>query len=301
MGKDINMEKVSCSICGSSASKKYCDVKGFNIVSCCNCGLVYINPRYSGEELNKLYGENYFKQFSTQRKVDYMKDRQFRRNDFNTRLKGISRFKKCGKVLDVGCAAGFFLEVARDNGWDSYGVELSDYAASFARDMLKLNVKSGELEGAKFDSNLFDVITLFDVIEHVRDPGRLLKEARRVLKNDGLLVITTPNIDSVCAKVFKDRFHLLDPLHLVYFSPKTMTAMLSKEGFKVIKLEYPYFNTPYFNIKELKNLAWNIANLKLLYPALRYFGKDKIDAYQSIRSYSFYGNMMSVYAVKDKK
>ena len=295
------MEKVSCSICGSAVSRKYCEIKGFNVVRCCNCGLVYINPRYSREELCKLYGEDYFKKFSTYRKVDYMKDRQFRRNDFKTRLKGISRFKKCGKVLDVGCAAGFFLEVARDNGWDACGVELSDYAASFARNTLKLNVKSGELEGAKFDSNLFDIVTLFDVIEHVRDPKGLLTEVNRILKYDGLVVITTPNIDSVCARVFKDRFHLLDPLHLVYFSPKTIKAILVKEGFKVIKLEYHYFNTAYFNIKELKKLAWNFMHLKLLYPALRYFGKNKIESYQAIRSYSFYGNVMSVYAVKEKK
>ncbi len=294
------MENVSCGVCGSDTGKKYCDIKGFNAVRCCDCGLVYINPRYSHEELHKLYGEEYFKKFSTQRKVDYMKDRQFRAGDFKTRLKSISGFKKCGKVLDVGCAAGFFLEVARDNGWDTCGVELSDYAASFARDTLKLDVKSGELEDAKFNSNSFDVVTLFDVIEHVRDPKRLLKEVNRVLKYDGLIVVTTPNIGSICARVFKDRFHLLDPLHLFYFSPKTISAILAKEGFRVIKLEYPYFNTPYFSIRELKKLARSFVHLKLFHPVLSYFRRSKPEDYLAIRSYSFYGNMMSVYAVKER-
>ena len=295
------MEKVNCSICGSDKSKKQYEVKGFNVNRCDDCGFFYINPRYSQEELNNLYSEDYFKAFSTQRKVDYMKDREFRAKDFQTRLEGIKRYKKAGRVLDVGCAAGFFLEVVQKQGWQACGVELSDYAASFARNELKLNVRTGELAAAKFEPGYFDVITFFDVIEHVGNPKGLVAEANRILKDDGLIVITTPNIDSFCARAFKDRFHLLDPLHLSYFSPKTLEKLLKAEGFKIVKIEYPYFKTPYFNAKELSRLTWNLLLLKMIYPIARVFNKNNGRMHQGIRSYSFYANMMCVYAVKGAK
>ena len=143
-----------------------------------------------------------------------------------------------GRILDVGCAFGLFLDVARSRGWDVNGVEISEYAADYARKELKIKVITKPLEKAKFPEDYFDVIHMAELIEHLPDPKKTLMECNRVLKRNGLIVIQTSDIDSLYARIMGKHWDWFLPGHLYYFSRKTLRGITKKTGFKIIKEFY---------------------------------------------------------------
>ena len=155
---------------------------------------------------------------------------------FRRRLRKIEKYKNGGRLLDIGCAAGFFLEVAEEKGWDVFGVELSEYASNYARER-GLNIFTGDVTATKFPDEYFDVITLWAVISNLQNPYNNLIEAYRILKKKGLIVIQTGNIDSIFAKLQGINWGILTPGgHLYYFSPKTLRKMLELTGFEIVKI-----------------------------------------------------------------
>ncbi len=128
----------------------------------------------------------------------------------------VTRFKQSGRMLDVGCATGVFLQWFQAGGsWDLYGLELSEGAARVAR-AAGLNVFIGQLEEAAYPENYFDVVTFWDVLEHISDPRSALLETRRILKPDGILVLRLPNAASLDARIFRQYWSGLDaPRHFV--------------------------------------------------------------------------------------
>jgi SAM-dependent methyltransferase len=150
-------------------------------------------------------------------------------------LNTISQFIPSGKLLDVGCSTGFLLNAARLR-FEPTGVEPSRWAADYAGRQLKILVRRGTLEEAKFPDASFDVVTLVDVIEHLADPLSTLQEIRRVLKPGGLLYVVTPNIASLMARLMRSRWWGLRPAHIYYFSPRTLRHLLDKAGFEPILL-----------------------------------------------------------------
>jgi len=147
----------------------------------------------------------------------------------------ITRYKKSGRLLDIGCATGTFLRGARNHGnWDLYGVEINEHAAQVAR-MHGINVRLGTLEQSGFEDAFFDVVTLWDVLEHLHNPASTLREIYRIIKSDGILVIRVPNAISWDAKIFGRYWAGLDsPRHLYVFTPKTLDALLWANKFNPI-------------------------------------------------------------------
>lgn len=201
------------------------DVLLDQVVRCRKCGLAYVNPRPKGKAVVEGYSEA----------VDetYVSQAQGRMQTFRSSLATIEKFRpQKGRILDVGCAAGFFLKAAKENGWREFGVEPSKWLADYGKNKLKLNVKAGTLKQAKFPSNYFDAVTLWDVLEHVPDPAAELEEIRRVLKPGGLLVVNYPNFGSKLARLAGRKWWFLLSVHLYYFTPQTLKAMLEKSGFE---------------------------------------------------------------------
>jgi SAM-dependent methyltransferase len=135
--------------------------------------------------------------------------------------------------LEIGCALGFFLDEAGKD-FEAHGVEISEYGSCYAREKLGLDVKTGTLERNTYPESYFDVVVMWDVIEHLRDPRPLLKCAGEMMRPDGLLVFSTMDVGSLYARMLKDRWHLYDvPEHLAYYDRRTVSSLLDSAGFAV--------------------------------------------------------------------
>jgi 2-polyprenyl-3-methyl-5-hydroxy-6-metoxy-1,4-benzoquinol methylase len=211
---------------------------GYHIVRCIECSLTYVAEEVEQEQLHEYYGEAYYTGAQAKGYADYIGDRDSRKRHFRSLIPAIKRHLNVDspRVLDVGCAAGFFLEVAREEGWEAQGIELSAFAAEYARSRLGLQVFTGTLAEAALPAGSFDLITFWDVIEHVPDPLAVLSEARRVLRPNGLVAVSTGDISGATALVYGRRWRLLAPPgHLFYFSRRTLFALLRHLGFEVLQ------------------------------------------------------------------
>jgi len=240
-------EYVICNLCNSDSTKKIMEINGFNIVKCKKCGLIYVNPRLKFKVLEKIYMDGtYFRnpafkdfKFTFYGYDRYLEEKKDIMDTFSRRLDVITRYRKNGKLLDIGCAFGFFLELASKRGWKASGIEVSKNASDYAKKHQKSPVFNGTIEKANFKKKSFDVITLFDVIEHIPDPKNMLKKINKLLKPGGILAITTPNIDSLPAKILGNKWEEVRRVreHIYFFSNRTLKKILEKSGFKVLKTE----------------------------------------------------------------
>lgn len=239
------LENVRCNLCGSDDTEPVAEVDSFHIVRCRQCGLIYVNPRYREDVLEQLYTAEYYDHDGIKNGQaffgydDYIADEENIRITFAKRLKTIERFVHKGKLLDIGCATGFFLDLARTRGWEVVGSEVSAFAAQYARDRFGLDVHIGPLKDLHFDAETFDVVTMWDVIEHVADPLGDLQEVWRILRKDGLLSLITPDCGSPIARLLGKRWEEMRRVreHIYFFSKRTMTEMLHRTGFEVLKIE----------------------------------------------------------------
>jgi len=253
------MERVNCNLCKGdnpvflfTAKDTNQIYKGnFNLVRCKNCGLVYINPRPSKKDILQYYSHQYY---------------GFEDTDIGAYLRRrkageyIQKFVKSGKILDIGSGKGLFLSVMKELGFESYGIEFSPIAANFARKTYEVNVFNGELEEAKFPSEYFDIVTMWQVLEHLSYPLESLQEIFRIMKKNGLLIIAVPNFSSIQSRIFRDKWYPLDlPRHLYQFEPKTLRKMFLKTGFKIVKINY--FNH-FINFVSFKKSILNVLLFK---------------------------------------
>jgi cyclopropane fatty-acyl-phospholipid synthase-like methyltransferase len=143
-----------------------------------------------------------------------------------------------GKLLEVGCSYGFFLEAAQQDGWETAGIELDDEAARYGREKLGLKILSGTLESELGQLQpLYDAIVTFHVIEHLRDPIDFLRRCRNLLRTGGALILKTPNVASWIAKRTGAHWEwLTPPAHIHLYSPETLELALQKSGFRVEKI-----------------------------------------------------------------
>jgi ubiquinone/menaquinone biosynthesis C-methylase UbiE len=197
-----------------------------------------------------------------------------RRYGLQKRLKFVEKLVGQGKILDVGCATGAFLEeikLSRADCWETYGVEPNQQAAHIAQKVSGARIFSGMLEAAKYPNNFFDVVTMWDVLEHVFSPKATLLEIKRILKPDGVVVFSLPNLDSWDATLFKHYWVGYDvPRHMHVFSSRTLNLLLSQTGFVEIKRNcvagshFYFMSNVMFYLRSkmprhwLTNLVWHI-------------------------------------------
>lgn len=191
--------------------------------------MLYNNPQPEAKELLSIY-----KNVEDSR---YVKEKPGREYTFKRSLQNIHAFcKPPGKLLDVGCYTGTFMEVSAAEGWEVYGVELSSWAANIARESGFGPVYEGALTQIPFPSHSFDVITLWDVIEHLQRPAIILDEIAHLLKSGGLLALSTHLVDSWPVRVLGTRYPFFMDMHLVHFSRLTLRRMLSECGYEILSI-----------------------------------------------------------------
>lgn len=232
-----NQKYRSCNLCATEDIKFLFEKNDEIIVQCPNCNLIYTNTILDDEE---FYSKSFFigKDKVTASYTDYSQDKEILKPELKERIIQIKKYISNGRLLDIGCALGFFLDEARGD-FDTYGVEISKFAAEYSKEKLGLQVTDGRFLDVEFEDEFFDCITLWDVIEHLPNPTLNLKKAYKLLKSDGLLVLSTGDINSFTAKLMGKHWHLiLPPQHIYYFSQETIKKLLEKTGFKVIEIKY---------------------------------------------------------------
>ena len=240
----------------------------YTLRRCCGCGVLYMNPRLMGKELDAAYPEEYISHQPYQHR-NLLAHILYRiRKDRICRAVLSYYPHPAGKVLDIGCATGDFLESMRWYGWDAYGIEPSSRAAAYAREIRHLDVFTGTLEEAPYEDGSFDIVTLWHVLEHVPDPVGTLRRIRRLLKPDGLLVFAIPNSESYEASLFRGAWSGLDiPRHLFVFSPTSVETALKRSGFETIHARGLFGSYSYAMLSLLFLIRKLTGNHKLVHTA----------------------------------
>lgn len=241
------MKHVTCNFCGSDQTEMVnhgpdllLNQPGdFHLVRCQKCHLIYQNPQLTRTELMAHYPDNYepYERGVNEKLTQWQKLN--RRHEMSRRCQRIQRyFPTPGRVLDVGCSTGLFLVAMRDLGWQVEGVELSEFAANYCRTEHQLTVHTGMLEDVPFSANSFEVVTLWDVLEHVLDPKATIQNVAHILKPNGLFVASLPNPEAYEARLFKDKWVGWDrPRHLHIFSQEVIQKYLEAAGFELVTIE----------------------------------------------------------------
>lgn len=220
-------ENVRCALCGSREAKPRVLIGGTRIVECVACGLV----RQAGAIEPLAYGAAYFtSERSKGGYSNYVRDAAINRRTFGARLERItSRVGVAGRLLDVGCALGDFVLEASQQGWSAEGLEVSEFAASEAR-RRGANVHVGRIE-AGAPGRAYDVVTVYDTLEHTADPVAMLRSIALALAPGGLVHIVTPNVDGIQARLLgRHWYHYKPGEHLVYFGPRTLERAVRTAG-----------------------------------------------------------------------
>ena len=226
------MEYVNCNLCGEDNYRLLFAKEEFNVVRCNKCGLIYINPRLTESELVEFVSGDFYRQHYVPSAFDVQEN--WRRHKIF--LRKLRNYFKNGHLVDVGCASGLLLAAAREEGWEVKGVDISEPGVTYGRNKLGLDIFLGELEEAKYPDEYFDVVTCMDTIEHVQNPYALLKEANRILRQGGLIVVSTPNFNGLTRLFVSAKWTTFVSGHLYYFTRETARQILEKNGFEVRKI-----------------------------------------------------------------
>ena len=244
----MKLEHINCNICGAddykivyhARSNKALSIEPFKsestelskdqIVKCNRCGLIYVNPRLKPKSIIKGYSEG-----SNIRFISQAKGREI---TFEKSMRLIEKYVKTkGRLLDVGTAGGSFLAVAKRHGWQAEGIEPNKWLCKWGKKYYGINIRNGTLEKNPFGKKSFDLVTLWDVLEHVSDPSDTLNIINSLLKKNGKLVVNYPDIDSGIAKLMGRKWVFILTVHLYYFTQKTIKKLLEKCGFKVVVIK----------------------------------------------------------------
>jgi SAM-dependent methyltransferase len=228
-----------CRVCRSDEAKLLWEVRGspdYRVYLCPSCEARSLSPQPTESHLRELYSKGYYDAWGYREDSGPLRDMKL--STFRLRLEVIKKYKPRGTVLDVGCATGFFLEAAREAGFTPFGVEFSDYSSKIAKAKFGEDaVFEGVLEDCPFPERHMDVVTMFDLLEHVRDPHSVLEKTWNLLKDDGIVVIMTPDTDSLTQRLMREKWVHYKIEHLYYFNRKSIRLLADRHGFRLVHLE----------------------------------------------------------------
>lgn len=248
----ISLEK--CPLCESENFKDYLNFEEEKayFVRCQNCSLVFLDPQPSPEFLSKHYDKDYV--YGSEDEIN-TKLAKFFHDELKSNLQlaemkmdkieeyvGINR----GRILDIGCGISLFLKEAQMRGWQIFGIEPSRPVVRFVKERLSINITCRTFPDKSLPDSFFDVVTLWEVLEHLSGPVNVLREAYRILRPGGFLFLTTPNVRSLVAIILDRQWKAFSPpLHLVLFNYQTLQRIFEQVGFKVLRIKsaFEYLGT----------------------------------------------------------
>ncbi len=297
-----------CDLCGggyhellfTGSDRLFGTPGSFQLLKCQDCGLIFVSPRPSFEEMGSYYPQEDYDLYG---KAAGLKDRSM---DELGRLLGprknrIEIYQQPGKLLDIGFGDGSFLYYMKENGWDVAGVDYNERMVDLARDELGINAFAGQLEDAGYEDGSFDVVTLWGVLEHVQSPRRTIEEISRISGEQSLLVIYTQNAAAPEARLLGPDWFIYEvPRHLYSFNRTSLARLLALSGFCVSEvvyetpLYYCQMNWQYFKERRLgrKN---DVVHAPSLADRLAVKG---LSLYKKMVDGREWSSAMTVYAVK---
>jgi 2-polyprenyl-3-methyl-5-hydroxy-6-metoxy-1,4-benzoquinol methylase len=252
-----------CPVCGSNSAVHILDKSASSYYKCSDCTMVYLNPM-----MNEQATIDYYTNLNTGQGDVVASDSKFYTEIYSMGLDSIQEYKSSGKILDIGCSTGFFLDIAKNRGWETVGIELGIEEASKAQ--LKGHVVHKETIEKIPESEMFDVVTMWDVLEHIPDGIDQLKKINQHLNNKGILFFQIPNSDALAAKIMRSECRMFDGLeHTNLYNPKTIIMLAEKSGFLVRNIRsviseiavmnnFLDYQNPYFGNSQYSN---NLLNL----------------------------------------
>jgi 2-polyprenyl-3-methyl-5-hydroxy-6-metoxy-1,4-benzoquinol methylase len=231
-----------CPVCSTAATRPRYIVDGFSIVACVSCGMVFVNPRIATDELFNLYRDEYFHRGGGSGYENYELTASLRIKTFGRWYADIKRFLPASAAgtdpgagaLDIGCAAGYFLDLLKKDGWTRIeGIELD------TRMLQGLEARGFKVSGLPLEqfapTRRYRLITLFDVLEHLPDINNDFEKLSAMLDENGLIALVTPDFNSFQRKLFGRRWFQFKPReHIYYFDPSTLRRLAEKHGFEIV-------------------------------------------------------------------
>jgi 2-polyprenyl-3-methyl-5-hydroxy-6-metoxy-1,4-benzoquinol methylase len=227
-------EQIDCPVCGSSSFTLLFEKRGEPFAECRSCALVLINPRPVQARLMDTYTHDYSKHYARKAGKKLRRCRRW--------VRRVKKHVDCGRWLDVGCSAGFVALAAQEAGYEAWGVDVENWGIQYGQDVLRLqNLYPGTLEDQRFPSGFFNVISLYDVIEHVPDLNSLTAELKRLLAPGGVIDIITPDIGHWRTPKKLSAWDEIKPSeHLYYFNKETLERLLNNHGLTIVQKRFHF-------------------------------------------------------------
>jgi SAM-dependent methyltransferase len=207
-------------------------------VRCPSCGLLFRRDLPTRAELDEIYALDYFKGGAVGY-LDYVADADVHRSSARKRLDTLERVAPRGRLLDVGAAAGFFVDEARARGWDASGIDVAQPMVDWGRRELSAPLERATLATSDLPAGSLDAVTMWDYLEHSIDPAADLERTRELLRPGGVLALSTGDAATFVARASGRRWHLLTPRHHnFFFTAATLSQLLAREGFEVVTLDH---------------------------------------------------------------
>jgi len=233
-------ESRACPVCGNAGTEKWLTgsdrfeqrKQSYDLLHCKSCSMVWLDNPPSLEEMAAHYTRHYYRVITA--------GGEGCSNRWEKHARTIARYKETGSLLDLGCSSGAFLSTMKRGDWELYGVEISESSAQQAHNRTGAHVFVGDVQDAPFSPESFDVITSFDVLEHLYQPREVMKRVSQWLKPGGIFLVAIPNIQSWEAQVFRSYWYGLElPRHLSHFSPASLGCLATSVGLKIEELTTP--------------------------------------------------------------
>ncbi len=255
ISEDLTVYRI-CPLCGEDVPKIIFRKNGGVYVKCGSCDMVYLNPVMRDEALEAYYRNNNCLQASA-----HNEESDFYTQIYSRGLEKIKMFAEKGSLLDIGCSGGFFLNLARNDGWRTFGLELNKAEAGIAS---KMGHEIWNAPVSQCNSGVkFNCITLWDVFEHIKDGALYLLNLKKLLAKNGVLFLQTPNVGSLAARSLHERCNMFDGIeHVNLYSPETIIRFCDINNFKVLYMEsviselevlkrYLDYEDPYFSTNNM--------------------------------------------------
>ena len=242
-------EVTRCQLCGSERQTPKFTDGPWRVVTCTDCSLVYVTPRLHGEALAEVYGAGYWKSDDPKARgyADYASEAALYLKTYERRMRLVRQWLPANaRILDVSCAAGYFLRIAQRHGHDVHGYEMSEAIAAEAikalgSDRIHTGLLDDAIAAKQWRDHSFDLITMWDVVEHIPEPQPVLRRIRKLLKPNGHFLLETQNVTSRWARLLGPRWHHYKHAeHLYHFSPATIRRLLDDCGFTPLALGAAY-------------------------------------------------------------